>query len=437
MTVEAILKENGAGHPRVLIFVESDNGFGHFNIVDQVARKVQAQGGTAALASGTFFHPGGVFKFGEAKQYHLPTVVWDHGKKDFANPVSGMLYAEDEAYQKMRKDEVKRACEKFKPDVVVFELYPFLARYRDTDLEAVKEFYPDKATRPKIACLCRDIIHSSKPQETVQVINDNFDHMLVRGDGVMNKIEDCMPEFAAIKPKAEYLGNVVSAMPPRDVMPEGERPVFVFSGGGYKDMDRRFFNSAIHSRAKSAAFSKNPWKIVVSNNCTEEDFAKYQAEALNEAPDGSIQVIRPFDNEEFRKLLSNSAAAIVRGSYNTTFELVQAGVPFVVVPREMGINQEQTFRAEVLQSAGFARHVKQTELSGAKVAHALDEAAVARASSLLKLDFSGAERLAGRMCELGNEHVKRMQAHAAIPGDAATGVTGGPALEAARQRAAG
>ena len=358
--------------PRVLIMVESDNGFGHFNIVKEVAKKIEREGGTVGLASGTFFHSGEAFDFGHIPQYHLPSIIFDQRKGFYFDQTdqsnlevsTRKNYLNQPQRQEIRKAQIKKACAEFKPDIILFEMYPFLMRFRDSDLDAIKEMYPDRNKRPEISCLSRDIVHSAKPADTVDLLNNEFDRILVRGDGKLNKLQDCVPEYADIKIPIQYAGNIVARKPKSQNRAEEDKPVLVFSGGGYKKTDVEFFESSIRSRKFSKELYNKPWTVVISNNCAQEEFERYQALAKEEAPDGSIQVIRPMQNNEFSQLLNNSSAAIVRSSYNTTFELARSKVPFVVIPRSvMGYDKEQQFRADVLSSSGLQSHLKKRILN--------------------------------------------------------------------------
>jgi len=178
-----------------MMMVESDNGFGHFNIVNQIAQHIKARGGETAMASGTFYHPGDVFDFAGSTKFHLPPIVWDSKRKGFVNTLTNEMCKDDPHYMDKRKQATLKALAEFRPDVVMFELYPFyVCQYRDADLAAVREYKLDQGMEDlPIVCLSRDMIHSSKPEPVLKTLNEDFDHLLVRGDGVLNKIEDCQP----------------------------------------------------------------------------------------------------------------------------------------------------------------------------------------------------------------------------------------------------
>jgi len=65
---------------------------------------------------------------------------------------------------------------------------------------------------------------------------------------------------------------------------------------------------------------------------------------------------------------------MVRGSYNTTFELAQSNVPFIVCPRGgSGIHSEQLMRAQLLEQAGFAAYLPEEIITAKDVATSLDK----------------------------------------------------------------
>jgi len=404
------------GHPpRILIFTESPDGFGHFNIVNEVAQKIQALGGQVGVASGTLWHGKAAFNFTGATQYNLPPVLYN-GEGIGINPFNGKAYSEDIHYQNERAKAVVKAAKEFKLDIVVQELYPFMMSYRDTDLSALKGEYRGHPPSPGFVCLCRDIIHGDSAKSiahTQETLNQDFDQVLVRGDGILNRLEDCQPEWASIKPPVTYTGNIVRSLPPVDVMPDKERLVLVGFGGGWGKPDKAFFERAIEARQYSKIFWQNPWKIMISNNCPEEIFNELKTKAAQEAPDGHITITRPYNSVEVSKDIANCAAAIVHGGYNITSELVSCGHPFVVVPMHKGANKEQLMRAEILDAHGLARNFSQDKLSGTtdatgydkeqaarKLADTLDMSKTNTVISSDKPNYNGAEQMSKKLVKL-------------------------------------
>jgi predicted glycosyltransferase len=414
--------------PRILFMVESSNGFGHFNIVNEIAGEAYELGSDVAVASGTFGQQMSTnFNFGDIKKYALPPVVARYTKGTGnvqINPETGEAYSEDIAYQEQRADAVKDIAEEFQPDVIITEMYPFFEPFRDTDLHALKDYYAaNPSNSPSFVCLARDIIQNhTTAAHGVKTLNEEFDHVLLRGDPNFYKLEDCQEEWRDITLPFEYMGNVLREMPPVDNRPDNERPVLVFSGGGFHNDEPELFEKAIRSRQYSVTYKDHPWKIVVSSKCPDDVFAKLQQKAKEASPDGKIIVTKPFNSVEFSDDIANCAAAITRCGYNTTFELLACNRPFIVIPRS---SEEQILRADILESHGFANQIHPEELAGdveksAKVlADGLEAASCNPKRGAVALDFQGAERIASRLTDIAC--IQRQQNIKGRIAEAATG----------------
>lgn len=97
--------------PRILFLVESSNGFGHFNIVNQISAEARKFGTEVAVASGTLARrnaPTGSIING-IKCYNLPPVVSQWSKETGSisvNPDNGRPYSEDTEHQEKRAEAI-------------------------------------------------------------------------------------------------------------------------------------------------------------------------------------------------------------------------------------------------------------------------------------------------------------------------------------------
>ncbi len=393
--------------PRAMIFVESDQGFGHFNIVDRISKELVEKGADVAIVSGNFDHAGDSFVFSAGEKMILPCVKGaPAGCPGFVGR-DGSPY--NEQHQQERKAYAAEILNRYQPDVIMFELYPFMNPYRNPELEAVSEWKAGKAHKIPVISLTRDIIHSGSPDNTIALLDKHFDEVLVRGCGKIVKLEDSMPEWSDIRVPVSYIGNIVAPMPAPSPTPG---PVIVFGGGGhYPHIDNAFFENSIRARAKSIMLSQQPWTIIVSENCSEEIFHALCELAHREAPDGSITVTRPTHNESFRQMLADAPATIMRGGYNTSFELAAAQRPFLMIPRPPKAteaagkhNDEQRMRAEAMQRHGFCGFVPQEEATPEHIAHALDQQ-VSKANNVELLNTRGAETCSAQLYELAQMNI--------------------------------
>jgi predicted glycosyltransferase len=176
-------------------------------------------------------------------------------------------------------------------------------------------------------------VYDRRADETVRILNSHFDRVLVRSDGVIQRLEDCQEEWRGIDIPIEYSGYVVRDLPSRFVIP-GQLPfVIVTSGGGYiEDHDLRFFETAIRARRYSLAFSSHPWILVVPAKCPAEIVRRLEELIWinTEKPyvfSETITISRAIQDNQFLREIANSAAIVGHGGYNTSPEALKAEFP--------------------------------------------------------------------------------------------------------------
>lgn len=369
---------------RVLILSESPEGFGHFNVTDQLSNYLQAKGATVGLASGSLDHAHASFKFASAQEFALPGVY--SACPEPYDIATGKKYEGD--LVTARKARMREICETFHPDVIVSELYPFKDPYREHDIEAAREWMRDNGRAVPVVTLCRDLIRSTNAEQVLDQLARQVDTVLVRGDGTFGRLEDSMPEWKHIAPPVHYTGNIVSPMPPRRHPPSAQDPVVVFGGGGYKhDPEFGYFCASILGRAHAGPLAEVPWDIYVSQHCPGDDFAALQNLAKIASPEGKIRVQRVVPHAEFQQALSECSAAITRGGYNTCFELAAVQKPFVIVPRPYEFS-DQTPRAKRMAELGYCSALLQQDMNPERLGQAIAAQHAAPAPTVT-LDSSG------------------------------------------------
>ena len=90
-----------------------------------------------------------------------------------------------------------------------------------------------------------------------------------------------------------------------------------------------------------------------------------------------------------RPVLESSSLSVSQCGYNTALDLLQAGVPALVVPFAEGREDEQRVRARRLEALGAVRVLDPDELTGARLA---DELMATRSftPAPIALDLDGA-----------------------------------------------
>jgi len=165
--------------------------------------------------------------------------------------------------------------------------------------------------------------------------------------------------------------------------------VLVSAGGGAVGAPLLF--AAMAARPLTALAGK-VWRFLTGPNLPAADFDRLQAAG------GQGVVVERF-RSDFPSRLKGAALSISQAGYNTTMDILTAGVKAVVIPYENKGETEQRLRAEILASRGLLTVVPAEELSPARLAAAVAEA-LARRTAPLTVDLSGATTSARLIREL-------------------------------------
>ncbi len=246
----------------------------------------------------------------------------------------------DETYLARRRDALTSYLSSFKPDVLITELFPFGRRMLSDEFLALLDTADTLDPRPVICVSIRDILDPpSKPsraEETRERIEKYYDAILVHSDPKIVPLDRSWPLTPELSKKLHYTGFV--ARPAAGPHPEalGTNEILVSAGGGNTGQE-------VYLSALGAAryCPDQTWRLLVGGSDVEQrcaDLSRY-------APVNAIvEPARP----DFRQMLHHAQVSVSMCGYNTTLDLLQAGVRAVCVPLDDGNEVEQTLRAEAL-----------------------------------------------------------------------------------------
>lgn len=377
---------------RVLIFVESFFGFGHFNIVDLLAKELLDQGLDVGVASSTFDHNGTSFNFGGTHKFYLPPLSVNAGGKR-CKPNQEPFQDDKDAYTDLIYQGTRQVMQKYDPQLVVYELYPFMMPWRDASAQAVNDYYRDAGRlAPERIALCRDIIHASKPEGVLQRLKNFCTRLMVRGDRRFASLEESQAEWKSIPLPIDYVGNF-AAKAPVATETQTQDEVVVFGGGAYRTETDALFMEAIAGASRlSEAFKEKPFKMIIGEGTPDN-----VVDTMLSSADANFSIMRPVNTDTFKKMLASATAVVTRAGYNTCFELVRMQKPFVVIPRRF---KEQRLRAAMLERSGYGIAVPEEELSAEAIARALDRCLQPTDRQAIDFQFDGAKRMARSLATL-------------------------------------
>lgn len=362
---------------RVFIYVQHLLGIGHLARVSRIAAALQkAQADVTLVSGGT---PVSSFPSPGIKLAQLPPIR--ARDMSFSALIDEEGQAIDDAFKASRCDRLIAEFDKVLPDVLIIEAFPFGRRQMRFELLPLLRHAREAARPPLIASSVRDILQENRKagraEETLSVLNDFFDLVLVHGDPGFARLEETFPQVAQVVPRIAYTGLVAGEAA---VSPD-RFDVVVSAGGGV--VGAKLIEAAV--AAAPSFLSRWPsWCIITGPNFPSPDRTALQARL----PAGIV--LETF-RADFPGLLAGARLSISQAGYNTVCDILRARCPAVLIPFAEGGETEQSDRARRLAKLGLAAVVQEDQLSPESLAEAM---AAAPAPGVLVLNLDGAAETA-------------------------------------------
>lgn len=366
--------------PRAFFYVQHLLGIGHLARASRIARALAEDGFEVKVVTGGTPVPG--FPGPLVQHVALPPITsGDAGFSGLAdingNPV-------DDTFKESRKEQLLAAFHQSQPDIVIIEAFPFGRRQVRFELLPLLEAIAAMENKPLVVTSLRDILQErSKPgrdEETVALVKQYFDRVLVHGDPAFARLEDTFPLAAEITDKVIYTGLVAAPAP---AQPTERFDVIVSAGGGA--VGNALIRAALEA-AKSIGGSLS-WALITGPNLPQSDFDAISADAPAHV---SVYRFRP----DFAGLLAGAKLSVSQAGYNTVCDILRAGCHALLIPFTAGGETEQTVRAERLEKLGLAHVLTEDDLSAESMTRAIETALAAVNRPPHGLDLDGAHRTA-------------------------------------------
>lgn len=363
-SLSGLKNKNNARPTRVALFVEAHEGLGHFNIIHQLSNAFSKSKVEVLILSGTLhkLQADTIFNYSPSGVVNLPLVDLREihpGKLEYVTP-EGQVYLEDKIAIRRRMSKVEDALRDFRPNVVLFEFYPFRQSFREPDMWAVKH-YEDEEHRPVLKfCLSRDIIHSRDPDATLKRLLD-FDYIIVRGDPNIVQLFESQTEWHDIKVPIWYSGYFVEQHAKRSV--RGTlHTITVFAGGGFHREDILFYRSILNAYnllrnngINLVFYLPKKARLYIANN---QDEDVQSLKDLIMLPSPHSRIVGMVNQQHFQEIIAQSSLVITRGGYNTSHEAIRDSIPLVIIPRSGAFaDPEQLMRADIYSRTGLAQSI--------------------------------------------------------------------------------
>ena len=363
---------------RVLFHVQYLLGIGHLQRSLRIAEALVAHGIAVTLLQGGPPIPG----IGRASGIDMVQLPPIRARDASFALIDGDGNPVDDELRAARRDTVLAALAEARPDVVVIEGYPFARRAFRFELDPL--IAAGRKAGSRIVCSVRDIPtvrdDPQRHRDIVARIEADFDRVLVHGDRNFIPFDAAFPLAKEIAGRLVYTGYV--APPPQpiaDGMPTGE--VLVSVGGGAAG--QALLVAALEA-LRQGCLAERPWRVLAGARLTNSAFAALQSAA---PPGIAIERFR----SDFPALLHNCHVSVSQAGYNTVLDIVAAKARAVLVQFSAERETEQLIRAEHFARLGAAELVRESELTPARLAAAIERAA-ARVPVPLAIDTGGAAR---------------------------------------------
>ncbi|WP_416068419.1 glycosyltransferase family protein [Rhizobium sp. ZK1] len=366
--------------PRIFFYVQHLLGIGHIARASRIANALVKDGFEVTVVTGGLPVPG--FPGDGVKTIELPPVVASN--IGFSGLADADGQAAGEEFLSRRRDLLLKAFEEAKPEVVIIEAFPFGRRQMRFELLPLLDAIGKANPRPKLLSSVRDILQENrKPgrdEETVKLVKDHFDAVLIHGDPDFVRLEDTFPLTAEIADRLRYTGLVA---PPPAPEPSETFDIIASAGGGAVGLE------LIRAARDAAALlpADISWLLITGPNLPAADFS-----ALSEDAPANVTLVR--FRKDFPSLLSGAKISISQAGYNTVGDLLRTQCRSILIPFVAAGETEQTVRAERLQALGLAEILPEQGLTLDDVKAAVERALVAPPRPAVSLDLDGAVKSA-------------------------------------------
>lgn len=273
-------------------------------------------------------------------------------------------------FQDQRTEELCSIFDTLQPDIILTEAYPFGRRMVRYELKAMLELAKARKTRPTVVSSVRDILQERKKpervEETVGLIDDYFDHVLVHSDPAIIQLDETFPLTNRIADKVSYTGFVVPSGSAEQSAKAFD--VIVSAGGGA--FGKELMETAWTVAQQRKEFS---WCFAVGTNVDAE-----LLERFTDSNSPHITVVSRLEN--LAAHMKKARLSISQCGYNTAMDVLVAHrdstCRAIFVPFDTQGQTEQARRAELLERSGYAINLPQSRLTVNTLNNAIDDALV-------------------------------------------------------------
>jgi predicted glycosyltransferase len=327
----------------------------------------------------------------EIEVVNIPAVKTDSEFQKLA-PVDDNLTMS--AVEIIRTNMLLSVCDRFQPDILIIELFPFGRRRFSFELIPLME--KAKAMGTKIVSSVRDIVVTKQDQQrheekVCRLINKYFDLLLIHGDPNFIKLNLSFSRIDDLNCPVHYTGYVVQPIP--QPQPINKQPLILVTVGG-----GRFGHDLLECVAHTAPIlqDKIPHHIQVFTGAFSPNEVLVKLQQITKNLD-NITVERYTPN--LLNYMQQADLSIGMGGYNTTMNILSTGVKAMMMAFQGNNDKEQETRLKKLDSLGRVKMIQPEDLQSEKFAKDI-VSYLKQNPSQLTLNLNGVENTSNYLQQL-------------------------------------
>lgn len=283
-----------------------------------------------------------------------------------------------EQVQLARKKMLFEVFGHFRPDVMVIELFPFGRKRFAFELLPLLAHIRLSGRSTKVVCSLRDILVTKSDQVrhedwVVSLMNRYFDLLLIHSDPTFQSLDETFSRCQDLHCAIQYTGFVAqdqvlpSDTPVTAADGASERLPLVLASVGGGRVGFELLDGAI--RASSLLAPTRPHRLLVFTGPYMPTPQYEQLQSLSaQVPHIEVQRF----THSFQSLMQQAALSISMAGYNTCMNLLNTGIPALVLPFTGHKNDEQTIRAKKLAREGVLTLLDPEDLVSDRLAAKMD-----------------------------------------------------------------
>jgi predicted glycosyltransferase len=313
-----------------------------------------------------------------------------------------------EEVQEMRTVELLRVLDRFQPDILMVELFPFGRRRFSFELVPLLE--RAKAGGTKVVCSLRDIVvtksdRTKHEDKVCKLMNKYFDLLLVHGDPQFQPLEETFSRIEDLNCEVQFTGYVAQPQPTAIAeLPElaPDKPLILVSVGG-----GRFGHELLDCVAHTAPILQHhiPHQIQVFTGPFMPEAKLLELQAIA-AGTPNMRVDRYTPN--LLSYMQQADLSISMSGYNTTMNVLTTGVRAMLLPFTGNDDQEQRIRAQKLANLGVVEMIQPEDLDPNRFAQKVITYLQTQPSPW-RFDCAGVEKTALQLKQFLNQQQSNQQ----------------------------